>query len=243
MFYWTGSEWSIISGAQGSDGKVLTFCNGKPQWGPCNTVTDIEGNTYHTVTIGTQTWMVENLKTTRLNDGTSLTYVNAGPQWGELTQPSYCWQYDNIGTRDIYGAYYNWNAVNSGKLAPDGWRIPTANDFNTLIAFLGGVDVAGPKLREDGTAHWLIDYNATNETGFSGLPGGEMCRGFPDSNFFWAIGKRGSWWTSTSLQPEYGVVTVFILEEMNQDPFLGTNAFIFDESDMKCGYTVRCIKE
>jgi uncharacterized protein (TIGR02145 family) len=161
---------------------------------PTGTVTDIDGNVYNTVTIGTQTWMAENLKTTKYNDGTNIPNVTYAATWAGLTSPGYCWSENNIANKTTYGALYNWYTVNTGKLAPTGWHVPTHEEFTTLETYLGGDEVAGGKLKEIGFTHWNDpNTGATNETGFTALPGG-----FCDANgFFGRPGYYGDWWSST----------------------------------------------
>jgi uncharacterized protein (TIGR02145 family) len=161
-----------------------------------NTVTDIDGNVYHTVTIGTQTWTVENLKATKYNDGTAIPNITDNTTWGGLATGAYCWYNDSSTYKNTYGALYNWYAINTGKLAPTGWHVPTSADWDTLSAYLGGDDTAGGKLKETGTAHWLSpNAGATNETGFSALPGG--CRDLNGS--FGDIGSFCYLWSATEL--------------------------------------------
>jgi len=143
------------------------------------TVTDIDGNVYHTVPIGTQVWMVENLKTTRYNDGTPIPNVTDNTAWAYLTTPGYCWYNNDLATyKNTYGALYNGYTVdlysNGGKnVCPTGWHVPSFDEFATLTTYLGGVAVAGGKLKETGTTHWTApNTGATNETGFTALPGG-----------------------------------------------------------------------
>ena len=101
-------------------------------------VTDIEGNVYNVVTIGTQVWMAENLKTTRFNDNSSIPQVTVTADWIVLTTPAYCWMLnDEVTYKDLYGALYNWFAVNSGKLCPTGWHVPSDAEFMTLEEALG----------------------------------------------------------------------------------------------------------
>jgi uncharacterized protein (TIGR02145 family) len=132
------------------------------------TVTDIDGNVYRTVRIGTQWWMAENLKTTRYNNGQPISNITGDSEWCNLSTPAYCWYNNDISNKVHYGALYNWFAVNSGRLAPAGWHVPSREEWNTLINYLGGQDIAGGKLKETGDAHWLSpNAGATNETGFS----------------------------------------------------------------------------
>ena len=110
-------------------------------------VTNIEGNVYKTVTIGSQVWMSENLKTTKLNDGTDIPSVTSNTEWAELSTPGYCY-YDNSWSNAlIYGALYNWHTVNTGKLCPTGWHVPTDEEWTTLITYLGGDTLVGGKLK------------------------------------------------------------------------------------------------
>jgi len=158
-------------------------------------VTDIDGNVYHTVTIGTQVWMVENLKTTKYNDGTAIPLVTDNTAWGNLTTPGYCWYNNDLATYGVtYGALYNWYTVNTGKLAPNGWHVATDAEWTTLTTFLGGESVAGGKLKETGTTHWSNpNTGATNETVFTALPGGYRNSYGPFAN----AGFFGAWWSST----------------------------------------------
>ena len=136
-------------------------------------VTDIDGNVYQTVTIGTQVWMVENLKTTRYIDGTAIPLDTNSSTWGGLTTPGYCWYNDSAIYGNTYGALYNWYAVNTGKLAPAGWHVPTDSEWTVLTTYLGGETVAGGKLKDTGTTYWQSpNTGATNASGFLALPGG-----------------------------------------------------------------------
>jgi uncharacterized protein (TIGR02145 family) len=162
---------------------------------PVGTVTDADGNVYHTVQIGTQTWMVENLKTTRYNDGTSIRLVTENLEWARLSTDAYCW-YDNDSASNIdnYGALYNWTAAHSDKLAPVGWHVATDEDWTTLTTFLDGESVAGGKLKEKGTGDWQSpNTGATNEVGFSALPGGYRST----DGTFADLGLSGDWWTTS----------------------------------------------
>ena len=157
--------------------------------------TDADGNNYTVVTIGTQTWMAENLKTTQYNDVTAIPLVTDEADWANLTTSGYCWYNNDAATyKATYGALYNWYAVNTGKLAPAGWHVPTYAEWDTLSAYLGGDNVSGGKLKETGTAHWNSpNAGATNSSGFSALPGG-YCLNYGD---FYDVGMNGNWWSAT----------------------------------------------
>jgi uncharacterized protein (TIGR02145 family) len=198
---------------------------------PSNTITDIDGNVYHTLTIGSQVWLVENLKTTRYNDGSPIPLVTDSTAWSNLDTPGYCWYNNDPTNKNPYGALYNWFTVNTGKLAPAGWHIPTDAEWTTLTTFLGGESTAGGKLKESGTGHWRTpNAGATNETGFTALPGGHR-----DVNgTFSAMGDDGYWWSVT----EYGTTGKVWYRNMNYN-YPGV---ITVSNNKKNGQSVRCIK-
>jgi uncharacterized protein (TIGR02145 family) len=142
-------------------------------------VSDIESNVYKTVTIGTQTWMAENLKSTKYNDGTAIPLVTDNATWAGSNSPAYCW-YDNDAPtyKAAYGALYNWfvisRASNGNKnVCPVGWHLPGDDEWIILTDFLGGLNTAGGKMKEAGTAHWKSpNTGATNESGFTAIPAG-----------------------------------------------------------------------
>jgi uncharacterized protein (TIGR02145 family) len=194
------------------------------------TVTDIDGNIYHTVTIGTQTWMVENLKTTKYNDGTDIPH-GTPETWPDLTTPAYCWYNDSADKYKEYGALYNWYAVNTGKLCPAGWHVPTDADWTTLVTFAGGENVAGDKLKETGSAHWIYENIGTNDFGFTALPAGSRW----DYEDFCCLGYKSYWWSATQYEtkPENA-----LLRYMEGYPY------IYSTYNFKyCGLSVRCIKD
>jgi len=198
-------------------------------------VKDIDNNTYHTVTIGTQTWMVENLRVTHYNDGTNIPNVTDNT-WTALTTGAYCWyenDYEAYGK--IYGALYNWYAVNTGKLAPVGWHVPSDAEWTTLTDYLGGATfVAGCKLMEAGTAHWNTPRDGvivTNESGFTALPGGILYT----NNIFYNIGSQGCWWSTTEDDSNYAR-NRFI------DSWYGAVGS-FTQDFKYFGQSVRCVKD
>lgn len=158
------------------------------------TVTDIEGNVYHTVTIGTQVWMVENLKTTQYRNGNPITNVTGDVPWAALSDGAYC-HYKNLSSNSAtYGLLYNWYAVKTGDLAPTGWHVPSDAEWTTLATFLGGESVAGGKLKEAGSSHWESpNKGADNSSGFTALPGGNRNNG----STFYDIKSYGDFWSST----------------------------------------------
>jgi uncharacterized protein (TIGR02145 family) len=196
-----------------------------------NSITDIEGNVYKTVTLGTQTWIAENLKTTRYNNGTPISNITADAAWELLATGAYCWYNNDISKKDIYGALYNWHAVNTGKLCPTGWHVPTDDEWTSLTNYLGGENVAGGKLKEEGTAHWVSPNDgATNQTGFAALPGG--LRGYYGP--FYNIGEIGNWWSSTEEVTGYAWCRVLWYD------YAGLGRSNPYET---AGYSVRCLKD
>ncbi|MBN1892990.1 fibrobacter succinogenes major paralogous domain-containing protein [bacterium] len=148
--------------------------SGKIEIPGINTLTDIDGNVYRTVKIGSQIWMAENLKVTRYRNGDAIRNVTDDSTWTKLTKGARCAFENSENNAKIYGYLYNWYAVNDyRKIAPPGWHIPKDAEWQTLVDYLGGADVAGGKMKEAGTTHWISpNAGATNECGFSGLPGG-----------------------------------------------------------------------
>jgi uncharacterized protein (TIGR02145 family) len=194
-------------------------------------IADIEGNLYNIVTIGTQVWMAENLRATKYNDNTSIPLVTDNTAWGNLITPGYCW-YNNDETtnKQLLGALYNWNTVITEKLCPAGWHVPTDDQWTTLTTYLGGESIAGGKLKETGNIHWTNgNVGATNETGFTALPGGDR-----DYNgLFSRIGMTGTWQSST---PYVGKGMYIIM--------YGNQAAVSHSSSAKVnGYSVRCLKD
>lgn len=159
------------------------------------TVTDYDGNVYNTVVIGTQTWIVENLKVTHYRNGDPITNITVNTAWPIATIGAYCWYDNDIANKTTYGALYNWHTVSDSRgLAPEGWHVPTDNEWSTLINYLGGSSVAGGKLKETGITHWNSpNVGATNESGFTGLPSGSRIT----NGSFKFMGINGTWWSAT----------------------------------------------
>jgi uncharacterized protein (TIGR02145 family) len=176
--------------------------------------------------------MAENLKTTRFNNGDSIPLVISILDWRVLSSPGYCWFNDDASIyKNTYGALYNWYTINSGKLAPEGWHVPTDAEWTILIDFLGGVQIAGGKMKEAGTAHWVSpNTGADNSSGFSALPGGY--RG--NSENFEECGGHGYWWTG-SQSNSFSAWTRHL--EYDSD---WVNRYEFPQT---YGFSVRCIKD
>jgi uncharacterized protein (TIGR02145 family) len=201
------------------------------------TVKDIDGNVYKTITIGTQTWMAENLKVTKYRNGDSIPNLTDNQQWENVTAGAnrtgaYC-DYENTpGNSTTYGKLYNGYAVNDPRgLAPNGWHVPTKSEWATLIDYLGGKDVAGDKLKEKGNAHYTsLNTGATNETGFTALPSGDR----ENIGRFGSIGRFGGWWSSTE-EDIYSAWDLCVGYDFG--------GVVMDHGDESAGYSVRCVRD
>ena len=206
----------------------------------CFTVTDIDDNIYNIVQIGNQIWMADNLKVVHYNNGDEMPTGYSTDQWGLLTTAAYTVYGNDPSNVDTYGNLFNWYAVDDERnICPDGWDVPSDEDWKQLEMYLGMSQVEaddifdrgteeGGKLKEIGTEHWdSPNAGATNESGFSALPGGS-CWGDDCTN----LGKKTFYWSSTGTS---GNAT---LRGLNYD-----NAMISRVTQsMKSGLSVRCIK-
>lgn len=169
-------------------------------------VTDYDGNTYSTVRIGNQTWMTENLKVTHYANGDPIPQLSLDndAEWLTTTSGAYCDYADNSDNGNTYGHLYNWYAVNDARgICPAGWHVPSKEEWETLINYLGGVYVAGGNLKATGTQYWKSpNYGATNVSGFNGLPCGIRSSNIssPSYTYYVAMGYQGYWW----IRGEYG---------------------------------------
>jgi len=223
------------------------------------TMTDYEGNVYKTITIGTQTWMAENLKTTKYNDGTDIPLITNDTIWSNIKTPAYSW-YDNNSAyyKSIYGALYDSYTVKAGMLCPLGWHVPDNNEWTTLITYLGdtaGIPAmqatAGNKLKEINTFHWTIGMAGgagvhypsknvgTNESGFTALPCGRR----NGIGSFDSTGSDTFWWSSSvfndTLSLSYSLLgNNWIWRIGNVTGGLGSDYSYIGNM----GFSVRCIK-
>lgn len=159
-------------------------------------VTDIDGNVYHTINIGSQVWMVENLRVRHFRNGTPLNYVSFSDSlsWNSIVHSNYC-EYENIpGNEEKFGLLYNQRCImDTNGLAPLGWHVPSINEFKTLIEYLGGEPLAGGRLKEAGMEHWTSpNLGAWNSSGFTALPGGRRIY----HGRYEGFGNIGNFWTS-----------------------------------------------
>ena len=185
-----------------------------------------------TITIGKQIWMAENLKTTRLNDGKIIPLVTDEKAWKELQTPGYCWYNNEARNKDIYGALYNWYTVNTGKLCPKGWHIPTMTEWTDMVIFLKDENSAGDRLKEAGTAHWKNLFSpATNDFDFTALPGGMRYY----SGYFPSFGNDYAVWWSSTREGETNAWTRGLHDSSSR--------FWKGHDDIHSGFSVRCIKD
>lgn len=164
-------------------------------------MTDEEGNTYRTIQIGSAIWMAENLRVTRLNDGTSIQAVGPGTQWISNPDPAF---YDaSEEFIKIYGRLYNGHA--SIKACPNGWHLPSIDEWSSLASTVGGMAVAGGKIKEKGIQHWVApNAGAENSVGFTGLPAGSihigLLRDRGSDGYWWANDQRTFYYASASIE-------------------------------------------
>ncbi len=220
-------------------GNQLTFTT---DYLNCGTLTDADGNIYKTVTIGTQCWMAENLKTTVYKNGSEIVNVTDNVEWGSLSSGAVCNYNNNVGNSNTYGKLYNWYAVaDANGLCPNGWKVPSDADWKTLEIQLGmsqaqadetgwrGINEGG-KLKEYGNVHWNFpNIGANNETGYTAIPSGYRQ---PDGEYFNLGGSVNYWITDES-----GVIA-------NYRSLYSDNSAIYRNATSKnSGFAVRCVKE
>ena len=192
-------------------------------------INDQSGNSYRTVAIGDQSWMAKNLRTTLYSDGTSIDYVVDAEDWGNTVSGAYCWYNDNPDMVNIYGALYNWHALNTGKLCPSGWHVPSDEEWNVLINEIGGSAVAGGKLKTEGSVYWEHpNSGATDELGFGALPGGFRdiygdYHGAGEVGYHWATDESSIYARSKSMKYDNAGVNDLDWHKIN-------------------GFSVRCVR-
>ena len=195
-------------------------------------LTDIDGNVYKTIKIGSQWWMAENLKVTKYRNGDPIPNVTVNVSWAALTSGAYCWYNNDATTNKVtYGGLYNWYAVIDKRIiAPTGWHIPTLAEFTTLVNYLGGA--VGGKLKETGSTHWASpNTGATNESGYTALPGG--LRGI--NGKFYSILEFGYWWSTSEFNANNAHSSHYLYST-------GSNSS-GGNYQKYYGFSVRCIKD
>lgn len=195
-------------------------------------VADIDGNEYQAVKIGNRWWMMENLKVTRYRNGDPIETVADPASWDRLVSGACC-MYDNSGADgDVYGFLYNWHAVNDSRgIAPEGWHVPSDEEWQVLVDFLGGSSIAGGRMKEAGLSHWENpNTGADNESGFLALPGGYR---YYEGNFH-EKGYCAYFWSSTGIPPSLAWNRV-----------LRYNSTAVDRVDRNRigGFSIRCVRD
>jgi uncharacterized protein (TIGR02145 family) len=199
-------------------------------------ISDNDGNTYKTVYIGTQQWMAENLKTAKYNDGAGIPNVTVNTQWQNNITGAWSYYNNDAANNAKYGKLYNWYAVspttNGNKnVCPSGWHVPTDAEWTVLTDYLGGLNVAGGKMKEVGTTKWNSpNTDATNTSLFTGLPGGERS----NNGKYYNVGIIGDWWSST----EYDTFNA-------RNRYLGYYyGYAYRSANVKgLGFSVRCLRD
>ena len=205
------------------------------------TMSDNDGNVYRTITIGTQVWMADNLKTTKYRSGDVIPNVTLDTSWKALTTGAYCWYNNDAATyKADYGALYNWYAVADNRnIAPIGWHVPTDAEWTLLTDYLGEI-IAGSMLKETGVWHWqLPNTDATNSSGFTALPGGY--RKDYDGTFS-DLRQSGNWWSSTAYDAfsarDRSIFYNFYYNFYYNFSFVGSSPRF-----NQCGFSVRCVRD
>jgi uncharacterized protein (TIGR02145 family) len=214
-----------------------TLANNSDYSVPSSTTTfsciDFDGNVYETVVIGDQEWMAENLKVTHYREGSVIPNLITDLNWTSTSSGAYSFYENNSNYGISYGVLYNWYAVtNAHNLAPEGWHIPTDTEWHNLITHLGGNSVAGGKLKEIGFDHWWSpNTDATNESGFTALPGG--LRGWSSGSFI-SLAVSAYFWTATEDDSVYP--WMYNLDYSNSE--VGRN-----NTYRNNGASIRCVRD
>ena len=216
---WNGFFWASLTGDITFETDVVTYY----------------GTEYRTVKIGGQWWFVDNLATRHdrfINiPNIPIAYIEDPTAWASTTSPAYCYPDNDLNNDGTYGKLYNWYAVEGDSLCPTGWHIPTDAEWTALTNYLGGVDVAGGKMKETGFTHWITpNTGATNESGFTGLPAGIRHLNGTYSDF----GYTGAWWSITP-----STISEAWRRSLN---YMDDNTLRL-ANDKNVGFSVRCVKD
>ena len=197
------------------------------------TATDIDGNVYKTIQIGTQIWMAENLKVTRYRNGDSISNVKDNLKWSKLVTGAYGWYNNDPSTcKAVFGALYNWYAVNDPrKIAPEGWHVASMDEWKTLLTYLGN---NSGKMKETGITHWSTPNTGTNSSGFTAQPGGYLYL-----RVFTGIEETASWWSTTEYFTTYSTSQAWSLQIWNFSDQVSSGYGVLKYA----GLSVRCVKD
>jgi len=236
---YTDGERLLFRGMSSSQARIITLIPTENQILDFEFIecTDFDNNSYPVVTIGDQTWMAENLKTTHYLNGDEIPNVIENSQWENLSTGAFCWVTNDLSWKDAYGALYNWYAVDDNReLCPAGWHVPTYDEWTILTDFLGGFYIAGGNMKSTRTepdAHprWILpNTGATNESGFSALPGGIR----NTSGAFFTPGRFGYFWSSSEA---ISWEAWYLYIDTSWSVF---NISTFNEGS---GFSVRCLRD
>ena len=196
-----------------------------------NTIQDADGNFYPVIKIGNQLWLSQNLKTTKLNDGSPISLVTDNSKWKSLSSPAYCWLNNDADHKEEYGALYNWYAVDTKKLCPKGWHVPSNSDWQILTSFLGDPEFTGALLKEKGNEHWKNTIaGATDQYGFTALPAGFRSSEGPFPVY---AESYTVWWSSSKYEND----------GCNRGLYFSNNILYQSHENCRSGFSVRCVKD
>jgi len=217
-YYYTGTDWIGLVG-NGSGGNSTSA------------LIDCDGNIYHTIAIGDQLWMAENLRVTHYRNGDAIANVTDSTAWAALSTGAYCWYDNDQAANEKYGALYNWYTVDDSRgLCPEGWHVPTHAEWTTLTTYLGGTSVAGGKMKSTSNLWNSPNTDATNISSFSGLPGGLRYH----SSSFDAIGNHGKWWSSSEITSN---------NARFRELYYGIGYVFVSYTSKQFGFSVRCLRD
>jgi uncharacterized protein (TIGR02145 family) len=196
---------------------------------------DYDGNLYHSVTIGAQTWLKENFRGTHYANGDPIPNVTDASIWSTLTTGAYCWYNNDSKNGEVYGGLYNWYVGADPRGLIVGYHTPTIYEWADLSNYLGGYSISGPKVMESGHAHWnTTSSEATNSSGFTALPGGTFGPSYTSDKFtFSSLGEVTAFWASTSAGNSGNAP---VIESANTALSVGN---LFDQKD---GFSLRLLK-
>lgn len=218
---------------------VPLSCEMEPSQSPdftglIDSIVDIDGNTYKTIGIGSQIWTAENIRVTRLSDGTDLKLVTSNTEWRSIDPtPSYCYYDNDLKNKNTLGCIYNFYAVETSMVCPDGWHVPSLYEWEILINFLGGSNVAGGKLKDFYSNLWASpNYAFSNNLRFLAKPAGYRQA---SNGAFSSKGTTSSWWTSTAVDFNHTHARSKRITNENTE----ISSHYLNKSE---GMSVRCIK-
>jgi uncharacterized protein (TIGR02145 family) len=212
------------------DGSGIVFNSSKTY----GTVTDYDGNVYKTIMIGSQKWMAENLKTEHYSNGDIINHISDPGPWENAAEGAWTYYSNNADMNKDYGKLYSWYAVSDPRnICPNGWHMPSDAEWEALLSNLGGYLVAGAKMRETGTNHYAYSNDgATNESGFTGLPGG--MKDYGSANF--DKGMSGYFWSADDANDYYDLDAHYYFLSRDMDETLD------GYGDKNNGISCRCVE-